>query len=319
MTGPHRFSCALRWGDLDLLGHTNNVRYLDYVQQARLALLADCGIAGLAGPVGSAAPAGTEQAVVVRHDVSFDAPLMFREQPVTVTSRVVETGAATVVVEQVVLDEPGDGAAPPDGEPLVYFRARSRLCVLPAPGERPRRLTDAERDGLAAYAGETVHADLAAVAAPTDQAPAGATAYPVEVRWSDVDAYRHVGNVEQVQYLQEARLRMLGLERWAGHAAAETGAGASEGGGFDNLLVVAATTLSYDAPMAYRRPPYEVRSWVSRVGGGSFDVSSVVVDPDTDDAVLARGRVVLVAFDPGTQRSTRLTDSSRAALERLRG
>ena len=35
----HRYVCPLRWADLDLLGHVNNVRYVDYLQEARLDLL----------------------------------------------------------------------------------------------------------------------------------------------------------------------------------------------------------------------------------------------------------------------------------------
>ena len=35
---PHTYECPLRWADLDLLGHVNNVTYLDYVEEAREAL-----------------------------------------------------------------------------------------------------------------------------------------------------------------------------------------------------------------------------------------------------------------------------------------
>ncbi len=39
----HRYECPpLRWADLDVLGHVNNVRYVDYLQEARSALLRAC-------------------------------------------------------------------------------------------------------------------------------------------------------------------------------------------------------------------------------------------------------------------------------------
>ena len=35
---PHTYECALRWADMDMLGHVNNVRYLEYVAAARDAM-----------------------------------------------------------------------------------------------------------------------------------------------------------------------------------------------------------------------------------------------------------------------------------------
>ena len=32
----HLYRCPLRWADLDLLGHVNNVTYVDYLQEARV-------------------------------------------------------------------------------------------------------------------------------------------------------------------------------------------------------------------------------------------------------------------------------------------
>ena len=35
----HIYHCPLRWADLDVLGHVNNVRYVDYLQEARVDML----------------------------------------------------------------------------------------------------------------------------------------------------------------------------------------------------------------------------------------------------------------------------------------
>ncbi|WP_278256592.1 acyl-CoA thioesterase [Nocardioides convexus] len=68
----HRYDCPLRWADLDLLGHVNNVRYVDYLREARGALLRAClEAAGVERHEG-------DGYVVVRHEVSFVAPLLFR-------------------------------------------------------------------------------------------------------------------------------------------------------------------------------------------------------------------------------------------------
>ncbi|QWC85908.1 acyl-[acyl-carrier-protein] thioesterase [Nocardioidaceae bacterium] len=314
MTSPHTYACPLRWGDLDMLGHTNNVRYLDYVGEARTALLAAAGLP-VEGP-------HRVRVDVRRQDVSFDAPLMFREAPVTVESVVVDAAADLVVLEQSVVDRPGEGAVPGSaGAPRVYFRARTELTAADASGA-PRPWGADELDGLSRFGGTAqepplrpeVAADLVPVRA--DTVPAGATSYPVRVRWRDVSADGRVGDEEFVEYLQEARLRMLGLERWLGHGDASMPAG-----GFDNLLVVARTSVRHVRAAHFRLEPYEVLSWVSRIGGASFDVTSVIRDPlrEGSEAVLGSGRVVLVAFDAREQRSAELTQSSRGVLESLRG
>ena len=35
----HVYECPLRWADLDLLGHVNNVIYVDYLQEARVDMM----------------------------------------------------------------------------------------------------------------------------------------------------------------------------------------------------------------------------------------------------------------------------------------
>ena len=70
----HIYLCPLRWADMDALGHVNNVIYVDYLQESRVDMLR------------THAPAtGGEQlaegTVVVRHEVEFVAPLVFRFDP----------------------------------------------------------------------------------------------------------------------------------------------------------------------------------------------------------------------------------------------
>ena len=35
----HVYECPMRWADMDLLGHVNNVVYVDYLQEARVDML----------------------------------------------------------------------------------------------------------------------------------------------------------------------------------------------------------------------------------------------------------------------------------------
>jgi len=36
----HVYECPMRWADMDMLGHVNNVTYVDYLQEARIDMLA---------------------------------------------------------------------------------------------------------------------------------------------------------------------------------------------------------------------------------------------------------------------------------------
>ena len=113
--------------------------------------------------------------------------------------------------------------------------------------------------------------------------------YPVHVRFSDVDVYGHVNNVKYFEYFQEARIRMfIALGRDVPRARALQ-------------VVVAQTDVDYLAPILLRAEPYDCRSRVAQVGRTSVVIESEIADGDRP---LARARVVLVFFDPDTQRPT---------------
>src|ERR1700755_1212714 len=68
----------MRWADMDLLGHVNNVVYVDYLQEARVDMLRTHGRAARTGDL-------AEGVVVVRQEVSYLAPVNFRCQSDAVT------------------------------------------------------------------------------------------------------------------------------------------------------------------------------------------------------------------------------------------
>ena len=128
----HTYRCPLRWADMDSLGHVNNVTYVDYLQEARVDMLR------VHAPVtgGEQLPEAT---VVVRHEVEFLAPLVFRPEPVTVESWVTRIRAASFTMAYEILD------VRPDGSRLVYARARTVLTPYLFSEERPRRISPTER------------------------------------------------------------------------------------------------------------------------------------------------------------------------------
>ena len=79
------------------------------------------------------------------------------------------------------------------------------------------------------------------------------------------------------------------------------------------MWLVARQDVDYVGQLGFRREPYQVISAVTRLGTSSATFSAEVVDPLRGDAVLARGRTVLVSADPQGH-PIPLPDHVRAAL-----
>jgi acyl-CoA thioester hydrolase len=265
----HVYECPLRWADLDLQGHVNNVVYVDYLQEARVDLLR------------SHAPAArrddlAEGVVVVRHEVTYRAPLQFRFRPVRIECWVTEVRAASFTMAyEVFHDEPDE----PTGR-RVYLRATTVLTPFVFAEERPRRISAEEREVLSQFLElppeRTAPARLAAV--PRE----AAAHYPVHVRFSDVDVYGHVNNVKYFEYFQEARIRL--------HAGLFRGLEGLE----DLHLVVAQADVDYRVPILFRPEPYDCWSRVASLGERSMTIESEICD---GDVVLSRARVAMVFVD----------------------
>jgi acyl-CoA thioester hydrolase len=86
-----------------------------------------------------------EGVVVVRHEVEFVAPLVFRAEPVPIESWVTNIRAASFTMAYEILD------ALPGGERRVYTRARTLLTPYVFADERPRRIRDEERAVLTRF------------------------------------------------------------------------------------------------------------------------------------------------------------------------
>ncbi len=270
---------------MDQLGHVNNVTYVDYLQEARVDMLR-------VHPPASGGEALAAGVVVVRHEVRYVEPLVFRMQPVDVEVWVTEVRAATFTLAYEVFDETPEGRR-------VYLRARSVLTPYVFEEERPRRLSPQEKEVLDQFV-EPGAEPLTSTVALGEVAGQSHT-YDCAVRFSDVDAYRHVNNVKYFEYYQEARIAMI--------TAMSSVPDESAGGGLG--VVVAQIDVDYRTPMFFREQHYQVATWVSRVGRSSF-----VIDGEIRDGgrVLSAARAVMVAFDGASQRSRPLTEAQRRRL-----
>lgn len=104
----HRHPVRVRWSDLDSYGHVNNVRYYDYVQEARVAMVAEL--------------MGAEDGghwVVVRQDLDYLKPIDFAVEPYLVETVVTGVGNRSATLAAEIRD--GAGAR--------YARARTVLVA----------------------------------------------------------------------------------------------------------------------------------------------------------------------------------------------
>jgi len=269
---------------MDLLGHVNNVTYVDYLQEARVDLLRHH------GPSPTSEGGLVEGVVVVRHEVQYVAPLTFRFRPVSIEAFVTEIRAASFTMAYEVFHETEEGRR-------VYLRASTVLTPYVFATERPRRLTAEEKEALAPYLEAAEPVRVASTPEPVREKVGH---YPVHIRFSDVDVYGHVNNVKYFEYFMEARILLL-ARLWR-----HVPEGTSEPVG-----VVAQTDVDYKLPILFRPEAYDAWSWISHVGTTSMTIESEICDGDT---VLSRARVVMVLIDPETGRATPPPADYRDAL-----
>lgn len=128
----------------------------------------------------------------------------------------------------------------------------------------------------------------------------------ISIRWSDIDAYQHVNNVQFVRLLEEARV--YALRDWFSH----------DRNLIDDGLLVARQEIDYLAPLNFNYQPARIRVWCSRISGASFDLGYAVQQPDSD-VTYALAEVTLVAYNLGEGTPRRLGTPEREALNAQMG
>ncbi len=128
------------------------------------------------------------------------------------------------------------------------------------------------------------------------------------LRWSDMDAYGHVNNVQFLRLLEDARV------------VAFAAAGSDEGGSVvETGLLVARSQIEYVEPLVYRTAPVAIDLWLTDLATASFDLGYEVLDEQGPDGerprVYARAETTLVLFDRANERPRRMTPSERERLE----
>jgi len=130
--------------------------------------------------------------------------------------------------------------------------------------------------------------------------------HPMEVRYGDVDAQRHVNNAAFFSYMETARslyLQHLGL--WDGKDFMTIG------------IILAETTCTYRAPAAFGQA-LRVGVRAARLGTKSFEIHHTIEDADTGQEI-AGGKATLVAYDYHLNQGIPIPDNWRRAMAAFEG
>ncbi|MFF4014397.1 acyl-CoA thioesterase [Streptomyces sp. NPDC001843] len=125
----HTYRCPLRWSDMDAYGHVNNAVFIRYLEEARINFLH------------RPEKEFKQGSVVARHEIDYKRQLVHRHHPVDIELWVSEIRAASFTISYEVKDDD-----------LVYVRASTVVVPFDFEAQRPRRITEEEREFLQGYA-----------------------------------------------------------------------------------------------------------------------------------------------------------------------
>ncbi|WP_223263050.1 acyl-CoA thioesterase [Arthrobacter sp. NamB2] len=146
MPPVHTIPLQLRFGDEDSYGHVNNVRFLQFLEDARVLLMSESQPGGsfmdLVDP--------DHYTLVGRQEIEYRAPLNFSTTPAAVDLWVTDIGGSSfelgyAVRDQVVLE----------GSTTSAVAATTMVLVSRSTG-RPVRLSESQKDILSTWRGPAV-------------------------------------------------------------------------------------------------------------------------------------------------------------------
>ena len=122
---------------------------------------------------------------------------------------------------------------------------------------------------------------------------------PVYRRFSDLDPLGHVNNVAFHDYLQEARMGLIGQ--------------VSDVVNDDYAQVVVSQEVRHRKPLLHSHEPVLIETRISKMARSSYTIEYRLLDEIGD--VVAEGTTKLAVTDPSTGRPIRIPESLRAQLE----
>ena len=122
----------MRWLDMDAYWHINNSAYLQYLEQARVAMFFHRNEGFSSGTV------------IARHEIDYLRPVIYHPEPLRLELWIGKIRGASFIVHYEVFDSDALAA-----------RAQTSCVTFDFEIDRPRRLTDEERDVLVSFADTT--------------------------------------------------------------------------------------------------------------------------------------------------------------------
>ena len=122
----------------------------------------------------------------------------------------------------------------------------------------------------------------------------------LQIRWADLDAFKHINNAAYLVYMQEARADFTWFARIAR--------------GEEPLLadmVVARAEVDYLSPIHQTGTTLDVEIYVEKISNSSF---VMVYEMSQGGTLRARGKTVQVGVDMESEKARRLRDSEREFL-----
>ena len=149
---------------------------------------------------------------------------------------------------------------------------------------------------------------------------------PIQLRWSDLDAYGHVNNASVLKLLEEARVFAF----WVDGGLDDPNASEWPTAVIDmsletrTKLVISRQEIEYLDQMPYLRRPIDVEMWIGHLGGASLDVYYEIKSPREErgadgevvpQTVYVKAATTLVLIDAETDRPRRMVPHERQAWE----
>ena len=128
------YQVLVRWSDIDSYDHVNNVRYFDYLQEARIAFLGQ--VMETTGDFFAQYPC-----VLVSQTVDYLRPILLRHPPYDVDVWIASVGTSSYTLGSRIVDRSGESED-------VYAKAESVIVAVDGTTHAKRALGDAERAAL---------------------------------------------------------------------------------------------------------------------------------------------------------------------------
>lgn len=121
---PHPVKINVQWGEMDALGHVNNVQFIRYFETARVYMMSVSGLWGLYESKGI-------MIVLAKIECNFIQPLYFPDT-ITAQARIVSMGSSSMVVEHQIISEKSGLAAQGNGIIVFVDQKTGKSTPIPA-------------------------------------------------------------------------------------------------------------------------------------------------------------------------------------------